>query len=495
MQAIGIPGLGRELLEGKTFAACPGFEAWLLATRRRLAGAAEGVLREAARSKLSAGDGARAADLASRLVAANPLDEDAQELLIRAYVASGDRAAAEIQRDACVALFRRELGTDPGDGRPPRRGPGPAAARAPRPAGEPGRDGGPPRGGPRRPRRRSGGRRDRACCDRRSPRPTTWTTGRCRCGRSWRSARRWSTPSGAATAKAPGSCTRRSAWPTGSGRRSPRPRRTGSSATSSCCGGATTARSGGSALRRAGRRRASRARVGAGVPGRGLDRRRPLRGRPERVRGGDAPDPRGRPTQVDAWVWTFTGRIHLLRGDARAGARLPDQGAARPRGAPLDGVRAAARGACSPTSISPRAGSTRRRRLRARACAGAAVGRPVLGGPRGSRAGPGRGAPGRRGDGTAVDHRGTRSLRSPARRLPVGRGLLPRRALHLALEHRRVEAAQWIDDLEALAPAPGCASSSPAPTPTVAGLATGPRPRRRGSWPRRSTTRRCRFDG
>ena len=114
MQAIDIPGLGRELLEGKTFPACPSFEAWLLASRRRLAGAAEGVLREAARARLSAGDGARAVKLASQLVAANPLDEDAQEVLVRAYVASGDRAAAEIQRDACVALFRRELGTDPG---------------------------------------------------------------------------------------------------------------------------------------------------------------------------------------------------------------------------------------------------------------------------------------------------------------------------------------------------------------------------------------------
>jgi DNA-binding SARP family transcriptional activator len=114
VQAINIPGLGRELLEGKTFPACPGFEAWLLASRSHLAGAAEGVLREAARAKLSSGDGARAVELASRLVATNPLDEDAQELLIRAYVASGDRAAAESQRDACVALFRRELGTDPG---------------------------------------------------------------------------------------------------------------------------------------------------------------------------------------------------------------------------------------------------------------------------------------------------------------------------------------------------------------------------------------------
>lgn len=113
-QAIDIPGLGRDLLEGKSFPACAAFEAWLLAGRRHLAGAAEGVLREAARAKLSVGDGARAVELASRLVAANPLDEDAQELLVRAYVASGDRAAAESQRDACVALFRRELGIDPG---------------------------------------------------------------------------------------------------------------------------------------------------------------------------------------------------------------------------------------------------------------------------------------------------------------------------------------------------------------------------------------------
>lgn len=114
VQAIGIPGLGRELLEGMAFPGCPGFEAWLLASRRHLAGAAEDVLMEAARSKLSAGDGARAVEFASRIVAGNPLDENAQELLIRAYAASGDHAAAKIQRDACVALFRRELGTEPG---------------------------------------------------------------------------------------------------------------------------------------------------------------------------------------------------------------------------------------------------------------------------------------------------------------------------------------------------------------------------------------------
>lgn len=113
-QAIDIPGLGRELLEAMGFPDCPGFEAWLLTTRRRLAGAAEGALREAARSRLSAGEPDRAVELAGRLVTANPLDEDAQELLVRAYAATGDLASAAAQRDACVALFRRELGTTPG---------------------------------------------------------------------------------------------------------------------------------------------------------------------------------------------------------------------------------------------------------------------------------------------------------------------------------------------------------------------------------------------
>ena len=115
VQALGVPGLGRDLLEGMAFLSSPAFEVWLLAERRHLAGAAENVLREAARAKLAAGDAARAVELASRLVTANSLDEDAQELLIRAYATSGDRAAAERQRDACIALFRRELGTDPGE--------------------------------------------------------------------------------------------------------------------------------------------------------------------------------------------------------------------------------------------------------------------------------------------------------------------------------------------------------------------------------------------
>jgi DNA-binding SARP family transcriptional activator len=113
-QVLDLPGLGRPLLEGMAFASCPAFEVWLLAERRHLAGVADDVLREATRARLAAGDARRAVELASRLVAANPLDEDSQELLIRAYARADDRVAAVQQRDACVALFRRELGTAPG---------------------------------------------------------------------------------------------------------------------------------------------------------------------------------------------------------------------------------------------------------------------------------------------------------------------------------------------------------------------------------------------
>jgi DNA-binding SARP family transcriptional activator len=45
MQALGVPGLGRDLLEGMAFPSSPAFEAWLLAERRRLAAAAENALR------------------------------------------------------------------------------------------------------------------------------------------------------------------------------------------------------------------------------------------------------------------------------------------------------------------------------------------------------------------------------------------------------------------------------------------------------------------
>ena len=89
-----------------------------------------------------------------------------------------------------------------------------------------------------------------AFSDRRSPRPTRLTMGRYRCRRSWRSARRWSTASGDATAKVLEYCTKRSTWPIASELRSQRPRLIGSWATSTCCGVVTTGPSGGCGMRR-----------------------------------------------------------------------------------------------------------------------------------------------------------------------------------------------------------------------------------------------------
>lgn len=51
---------------------------------------------------------------AVRVVAMNPLDENNQALLIRAYRTAGDDGAAALQLAACTELFARELGVVPG---------------------------------------------------------------------------------------------------------------------------------------------------------------------------------------------------------------------------------------------------------------------------------------------------------------------------------------------------------------------------------------------
>lgn len=114
VEALEVPGLGRELLEGMSFGGSPAFEAWLLAERRHLQAQAEALLHEAALARLAAGQAPEAILLASRLVGMNPFDENLHELLIRAHAASGDRVGATRQLAACIELFRRELGVEPG---------------------------------------------------------------------------------------------------------------------------------------------------------------------------------------------------------------------------------------------------------------------------------------------------------------------------------------------------------------------------------------------
>ena len=111
--AVGLEGLGGELLEGMQFPGCAAFETWLIGERRRFAALTEATLQEATLHALSAGRLDEGVGYAGRLVTLDPLADTHQELLIRAYAMSGDRPAARRQLESAVRLFRRELGCDP----------------------------------------------------------------------------------------------------------------------------------------------------------------------------------------------------------------------------------------------------------------------------------------------------------------------------------------------------------------------------------------------
>jgi DNA-binding SARP family transcriptional activator len=113
-EALQLPGLGQDLLDGLTLAHAEPFEAWLLSQRRRLAAAAESIIHEAALGLLARGELDRALDLAVRATVMSPLDENHQALLIRLYRLAGDQDAAARQLEAWSATAERELGTSPG---------------------------------------------------------------------------------------------------------------------------------------------------------------------------------------------------------------------------------------------------------------------------------------------------------------------------------------------------------------------------------------------
>lgn len=113
VEAIQVPALGQELLEGVEVQAGAAFEAWLLAERLHVAGLSAAVLREAATARLAAGNGRAAVELATRLVSLDEFDEDAHALLIHAYVASGAVVQARRHLETTVARFQLELGVEP----------------------------------------------------------------------------------------------------------------------------------------------------------------------------------------------------------------------------------------------------------------------------------------------------------------------------------------------------------------------------------------------
>jgi Bacterial transcriptional activator domain len=112
-EAVAIPGLGHELLDGMAFRSSPGFEMWLENERRHIAGTTSAVLHQAALAQLARGEVVEAVQHASELVRLNPYDENAHVLLIRCLRAACDLEGAATQVQACTDVFRRDFGIDP----------------------------------------------------------------------------------------------------------------------------------------------------------------------------------------------------------------------------------------------------------------------------------------------------------------------------------------------------------------------------------------------
>lgn len=114
IDAVGLPGLGADLLEGMSVRGAATFETWLLSEQRHVAAASEAILHEAALGSMSRGALDTALGYAVRAAAMSPLDENHQALLIRLYRLAGDDDAAAKQFAACTETFDRELGVAPG---------------------------------------------------------------------------------------------------------------------------------------------------------------------------------------------------------------------------------------------------------------------------------------------------------------------------------------------------------------------------------------------
>jgi tetratricopeptide (TPR) repeat protein len=103
-----VEEIGGTLLDGVELRDCPAFDLWLMLARGRCAARSAEELRRAALSLLGTGDTEAAIEPAGRAAALDPLDEGAQELLLRALVAAGHPARAAVHLSWCEALFAGE---------------------------------------------------------------------------------------------------------------------------------------------------------------------------------------------------------------------------------------------------------------------------------------------------------------------------------------------------------------------------------------------------
>lgn len=100
--------IGGGLLDGVELRDCPGFDTWLMLARVHYAAKSRQQLRTTVLRLLAAGESASAVTSAETAVRLEPLDEQAQELLMRALVADGQGGVAAGHLAACEGMFARE---------------------------------------------------------------------------------------------------------------------------------------------------------------------------------------------------------------------------------------------------------------------------------------------------------------------------------------------------------------------------------------------------
>jgi len=112
-QALAVGG---TLLGTLDFDDCPDFEAWLSRARERL----EALRRHAASAESDAreqaGDLAGALSFAERLLALDPLSEEAYQRLMRLHYLAGDRMAALRRFESCRKILQEEFDAAPHPG-------------------------------------------------------------------------------------------------------------------------------------------------------------------------------------------------------------------------------------------------------------------------------------------------------------------------------------------------------------------------------------------
>ncbi|CAN5170449.1 hypothetical protein BH18ACT5_BH18ACT5_13540 [soil metagenome] len=90
MEAVRLPGVGRDLLEGHHYDSAPSFKLWLTNERARLGTASEAILHEATLATLAQRNHGDALEFATRLLSLNRYDEHSHVLLARVLRSSGD---------------------------------------------------------------------------------------------------------------------------------------------------------------------------------------------------------------------------------------------------------------------------------------------------------------------------------------------------------------------------------------------------------------------